>query len=162
MTSAKVLTAGAIFLTTALASIIATAPSRAVAESQAVALVATATAPCGKTSSTVLATSPRLASRSGHSIRLGRFDGIVYYTVEQDGYRVVATLASGAEGLPIRFVSTLGPGQRIIISTPQSVNEPAIEVEILRDGDALLVSDLVPRTTADLGDAVATEVALCQ
>ncbi|UVC19396.1 hypothetical protein [Mesorhizobium onobrychidis] len=62
-----------------------------------------------------------LAPASGHSIHLPGFDGVIYYTVEQSGYRVVATLASGADELPIRFISTLGPGQRMAISVPQSI-----------------------------------------
>src|SRR5688572_17345486 len=47
-----------------------------------------------------------LAPGSGYSIRLARFHGTVYYTLEKDGYRVVATLASGAAEPPIRFIST--------------------------------------------------------
>lgn len=141
MTSTKALAAGAIFLTTASAStIITTAQSKSVRGSQAVSLVA-ATAPCNKTSKTDLAMSPVLAPLNARSIHLARFDGIVYYTVEQDGYRVVATLGSGAEDLPIRFISTLGPGQRIVISVPQSVDQPSVDFEILRDCDALLVSE---------------------
>jgi hypothetical protein len=160
MTNAKALAAGAIFLTTAFASsTIATAQSESVLESQAVPLVA-ATAPCNKTSNTDLATSPVLAPRSARSVRLARFDCIVYYTVEQDGYRVVATLASGAEDLPIRFISTLGPGQRIVISVPQSVDQPSVDFQILRDCDALLVSDPVSAVTADLVDGVATDTVL--
>lgn len=152
MTSTKVLAAGAIFLATASAPIIATAQSRAVAESQAVSLVAatTAAALCDMTSKTDHATLPLLAPRTGHAIHLARFDGIVYYTVEQDGYRVVATLASGAEGLPIRFIATLGPGQRIVISVPQSVDQPSVDFEILRDCDALLVSGPLSVVDADL------------
>ena len=159
MTSAKALAAGAFFLTTAfVSSIIATAQSEAVLESQAVPLVA-ATAPCNETSNTDLATSSVLAPRSGRSIRLARFDGIVYYTIEQDGYRVVATLASGAEDLPIRFISTLGPGQRIVISVPQSADQPSVDVEILRDCDALLVSNPVSAVAADLVAGAATGAA---
>lgn len=95
-----------------------------------------------------------LVPGSGHSIHLGRFNGAVYYTVEQDGYRVVATLASGAEEQPIRFVSTLGPGQRMTISVPHAVGQSSVDIEILRNGEALLVSDAVP--TADLVDEVST------
>ena len=32
----------------------------------------------------------------GRSIDLGELSGIAYYTVERDGFRVVATLAEGA------------------------------------------------------------------
>ncbi len=83
-----------------------------------------------------------LAPKGGYSIRLARFEGVIYYTVEEDGYHVVATLASGADEQPIRFVSTLGPGQRIVISVPQGVDEPRIDLEIVRSGDAVLVNDL--------------------
>lgn len=82
-----------------------------------------------------------LAPRNGHSIRLADFNGIVYYTVEEGNFRVVATLASGPEELPIRFISTLTAGQSVVISVPQAVDQPSIEFEILRDGDALVVND---------------------
>ena len=78
---------------------------------------------------------------SGHSIRLDRFTGAVYYTAEPDGYRVVATLASGAEDQPIRFLATLGPGQRMLISVPQALGEPSLDFEILRDGDTLRLTE---------------------
>lgn len=82
-----------------------------------------------------------LAPRNGHSIRLADFNGIVYYTVEEGNFRVVATLASGPEEMPIRFISTLTAGQSVVISVPQAVDQPSIEFEILRDGDALVVND---------------------
>ena len=91
-----------------------------------------------------------LMPESGHSIHVGRFKGAVHYTVEQDGYRVVATLASGDVEQPIRFVSTLGPGQRMMISVPHAIGEPSADFEILRNGEALLVSE--PVWTADLVD----------
>ena len=97
-----------------------------------------------------------LAPIDAHGIRLASFDGIVYYTVEQDGYRVVATLAAGPEALPIRFVATLGPGQRMLISVPRSASEPAIEVEIRRNGDTLVVGEPDSGATADLMRQTAT------
>jgi len=87
------------------------------------------------------AAASELAPGNGHSIQLGSFNGAVYYTIEQDGYRVVATMASGAEQQPIRVVSTLAPGQRVMISVPQAVGQPSVDFEILRDGKALFVSD---------------------
>ncbi|WP_292354900.1 hypothetical protein [Mesorhizobium sp.] len=97
------------------------------------------------------AAASELAPGSGHSIQLGNVSGAVYYTVEQDGYRVVATMASGAEQQPVRVVSTLAPGQRMMISVPQAVGQPSIDFEILRDGKALLVSEpnLVPSAAAE-------------
>ncbi|WEX75572.1 hypothetical protein PYH37_001004 [Sinorhizobium numidicum] len=78
---------------------------------------------------------------AAHSIHLPAFDGIIYYTVDETSYRIVAILASGPEELPIRFISTLGPGQRIVISVPQSIGLPPIDFEVLRNGDGLVVSD---------------------
>lgn len=91
-----------------------------------------------------------LAPGRARSVHLDRFDGVVYYSVEQDGYRVVATLASGADAMPIRLVATLGPGQRLVISAPRSADQPPVDFEILRKGDALLVSEAAPSSTAAL------------
>ncbi len=71
----------------------------------------------------------------GRSIDLGDVSGVAYYTVEPDGFRVVTTLAQGEAGTPIRFVSVLAPGQRVILSTPHQAGA----VEISRKGDNLLV-----------------------
>ncbi len=69
------------------------------------------------------------------SIYLGDLSGVAYYTVEPDGYRVVTTLAQGAAGTPVRFVSVLAPGQRALLSTPTQAGA----VEISRTGDSLTV-----------------------
>jgi hypothetical protein len=71
----------------------------------------------------------------GRSIDLGDVSGVAYYTVEPDGFRVVTTLAQGEAGTPIRFVSVLAPGQRVVLST----SHQAGAVEIIRKGDNLLV-----------------------
>ena len=60
-----------------------------------------------------------LRPMEGKSIDLGEISGIAYYTVERDGFHVVATLAQGEAGTPIRVVSVLAPGQRVVLSTPQ-------------------------------------------
>jgi hypothetical protein len=93
-----------------------------------------------------------LAPGNAHGVHLDRFDGVVYYSVEQDGYRVVATLASGADELPIRVVSTLGPGQRLVISVPRSADQPPVDFEIVRNGEALFVNDPVSSSKAALAD----------
>lgn len=79
-----------------------------------------------------------------HPIELGDIAGVAYYTVEDDGYRVVATLAEGAEAHPIRVVATLSPDEAIVLSTPAPAGEAAREVEIRRDDDALSVRGLTP------------------
>src|SRR6201999_4251673 len=68
-------------------------------------------------------------------IDLGGISGVAYYTVERDGFHVVATLAQGEAGTPIRVVSVLAPGQRVVLSTPQQADA----IEISRKGDSVLV-----------------------
>lgn len=92
-------------------------------------------------SATGAAAASELAPGNGYSLQLSRFDGVVYYTAEPDGYRVIATLAAGVEAQPIRFISTLEPGQRLVISVPQALGQPSVDLTIVRDGDALLVED---------------------
>jgi hypothetical protein len=75
------------------------------------------------------------------SIRLGGLTGVVYYTVADDGLRVVATLAA-REAAPVRFIATLTSGQSIVLSVPQGQNEPSRAVEIRRRGDLVTVSDI--------------------
>jgi hypothetical protein len=99
-----------------------------------------------------VATAGELAPGNAHSVHLDGFDGVVYYSVEQDGYRVVATLASGAGEPPIRVISTLGPDQRIVISVPRAADQPAIDFEILRNGEALFVNGPVSSPTPKLAD----------
>ena len=102
---------------------------------------------------TGFAATSELAPASGHSIDLDRFTGVVCFTVERDGYRVGATLASGAEDSPIRFVCTVAPGQRMLISVPRGVGEPSLEFEVLRNGEAMLMSDPAPEQAALADDA---------
>jgi hypothetical protein len=71
----------------------------------------------------------------GQSIQFGDVSGVAYYTVESDGFRVVTTLAQGEAGTPIRFVTVLAPGQRVVVSSPNQ----ASALEISRKGDDLLV-----------------------
>ena len=69
------------------------------------------------------------------SIDLGGISGIAYYTVERDGFHVVTTLAQGETGTPIRVVSVLASGQRVVLSTPSLAGA----IEISRKGDSLFV-----------------------
>jgi hypothetical protein len=69
------------------------------------------------------------------SIDLGDVSGVAYYTVERDGFHVVTTLAQGTAGTPIRVVSVLAPGERVVFSTP----DQAGALEISRSGDNVLV-----------------------
>jgi hypothetical protein len=69
------------------------------------------------------------------SIDLGDVSGVAYYTIERDGFHVVTTLAQGESGTPIRVVSVLAPGQRVVLSTPHQAGA----LEIRRKGDSVLV-----------------------
>ena len=69
------------------------------------------------------------------SIDLGDVSGVAYYTVEPDGFHVVTTVAQGETGTPVRVVSVLAPGQRVVLSTAN----PAGALEISRNGDSVLV-----------------------
>jgi hypothetical protein len=76
----------------------------------------------------------------GKSIDLGAVSGTVYYTVEQDGYRVVATFGERGEGAtPVRLEALLAPGQSVTLSTPRGPGQPAEAVEITRQANALVV-----------------------
>ena len=76
-----------------------------------------------------------LRPMEGKSVDLGGISGIAYYTVERDGFHVVATLAQGEAGTPIRVVSILAAGQRVVLSTPQRADA----IEISRKGDSVFV-----------------------
>jgi hypothetical protein len=74
------------------------------------------------------------------AIDLGGLSGVAYYTVESDGFHVVATLAqAGEDGAPVRVKSVLAPGQSVTFSTPRGAGAQAEAVEISRWNDHVLV-----------------------
>jgi predicted aconitase len=76
----------------------------------------------------------------GQVIDLGDVSGVAYYTVERDGFRVVATLAKKDEdAAPVRVVAVLGPDQSLTLSTPHEAGTPPDAVEIIRRVDTVLV-----------------------
>ena len=78
----------------------------------------------------------------GMSLQLGELHGIAYYTVE-DGYGVVATLA-GQDSTPVRFVSMLLPGQKVVVSIPAHRGSQGQTVEFARQGHRMLVDRTPP------------------
>ena len=85
----------------------------------------------------------------GQVIDLGDVSGVAYYTVERDGYRVVATFAKKDEdAVPVRVEAVLAPGQALTLSTPREWGTPADAVDFIRRGDTVLVHN-VPPTGAD-------------
>ncbi|WP_374310350.1 hypothetical protein [Methylocella sp.] len=76
----------------------------------------------------------------GQSIDLGGVTGTAYYSVEQAGYRVVATLARDGGGAPpVRVEAVLAPGQSVSLSTPREWGYEVEAVEIQRIDDRLFV-----------------------
>ena len=87
-----------------------------------------------------LAHAEGLKPAQGQHIDLGAVSGIAYYTVERDGFRVVATLAQeGQDGAPVRVEAVLAPGQSVVLSTPRGAGTLPYAVEISRRADAVLV-----------------------
>jgi len=93
------------------------------------------------------AAAAELAPGSAFSVHLARTSGVIYYTVEQNGFRVVATLAA-EESAPVRFISTLSPGESFAVSVPQGADQPPIDLEVKREGDVLRIGDPTPALTA--------------
>ena len=76
----------------------------------------------------------------GQVIDLGDVSGVAYFTVERDGFRVVATLAKkDADAVPVRVVAVLAPDQSLTLSTPREWGTAADAVEIIRRADTVLV-----------------------
>jgi hypothetical protein len=80
-----------------------------------------------------------LTPMAGLSIKLGDVSGSAYYTVEKDGFRVVATVAAGDNTTPVRVVTTLLSGQKVNLSVPRAVDQSALAVEIERIADRVFV-----------------------
>jgi hypothetical protein len=75
----------------------------------------------------------------GQTLDLGGVLGVAYYTVEHDGYHVVATLAEGETGAPVRFEAVLTPGQAVTLSSPAGQGGALMSVEFSRLQDQVLV-----------------------
>ena len=75
----------------------------------------------------------------GRSINLGEVSGVAFFTVEREGFRVIATLAQGENGTPVRFEAVLAPGQSVVLSTPREAGAAPAAVEISRRDDKVLV-----------------------
>lgn len=81
-------------------------------------------------------------------INLGNVVGTAYYTMEPDGLRIVTTLAL-EEGAPLRFSATLAADQKVMLSVPQAAGEPSLDLEFVRRGDVIVISDMETVATLD-------------
>lgn len=75
------------------------------------------------------------------SIDLGTMAGNAYFTVEPEGYHVVATLIGNDASAPVRFEAVLVSGQTVKLSTPREVGMPPIMVEISRVADQVVIQE---------------------
>lgn len=90
--------------------------------------------------SAVAGTATELKPVAAQSFEIGGMKGVAYYTVEHDGYRVVATLADGEGHQPVRFIGTLAPGQKLSISVPRAEGVLPVSAEIARAGDQVFIT----------------------
>jgi len=110
-------------------------PYRAIIPAAVVALLvgAAALAPAG-----ALDRSQHLRPMQAESIDLGYVNGVAYYTPEDEGFRVVATL-SVAGGAPLQVAVLLQPEQSLTVSVPGPEGGFGKQVEIVRRGDNVTV-----------------------
>ncbi len=80
-----------------------------------------------------------LKPMAAESVELGEYRGVVYYTGEGDAYRVVATIADGRNGSPIRISTTLADNQSASISIPAEPGKDARSLEVSRAGNKVFV-----------------------
>jgi hypothetical protein len=81
-----------------------------------------------------------MAAYRGEKIELGSVSGTAFYTVENGGYRVVATFAD-ADGRPVRVEAVLAPGQSIVLSSPAAFGQAPAQLEITRRDDRVEVQN---------------------
>lgn len=87
------------------------------------------------------ASAGQLAAGSLDVVHLGAMSALTYYTAEEDGFRVVTTLQEDGRDapVPVRFVTVLQPGQSAAVSVPARLGEKAWALELVREGDLLVV-----------------------
>jgi len=82
-----------------------------------------------------------LTPLAGLGLKLGDALGTAYYTIEKDGYQVVATIATSEGATPVRFIATLLSGQKVHLSVPRAAGQSALIVEIERIEDRVFVNE---------------------
>jgi hypothetical protein len=74
-----------------------------------------------------------------HSIDLAGSAGTAYYTVEPDGFHLVATLAYAESVEPLRVQAMLASGQSVTFSAPGTVGTEPDTLEFSRQDDRVIV-----------------------
>jgi hypothetical protein len=88
-----------------------------------------------------VASAKELAPGSLDIAHLGSVSAHTYYTAEEEGFRVVTTLQEDGRDapVPVRVVTVLQAGQRAVVSVPAGLGEKAGALELVREGDQLMV-----------------------
>jgi hypothetical protein len=73
------------------------------------------------------------------TIAMGPVSGAAYYTDDDAGSRLVATLGGDEGSAPVRVVATLAAGQSVTLSVPAGFGEPPVEVTFSRRGGRVFV-----------------------
>jgi hypothetical protein len=96
------------------------------------------------------ASARELACLRDESIAPCAFHGIVYYTKERNGFRVVTTIAAREGGLPLRFVTTLTEGQQFVVSFPGETGEfsRVLEISCVGGKPVLTTAETTPETVS--------------
>jgi predicted aconitase len=77
---------------------------------------------------------------AAESINLGQVTGVAYYTVEQGGLKLVATLAPAEAATPVRISTVLAPGQSISVGVPGPQGDRETLVSFSRQGDRIVTA----------------------
>jgi hypothetical protein len=78
---------------------------------------------------------------AANAIHLSDAAGVVYFTKESGGLRVVATVSPVEGASPVRFVSTLADGQSMELAVPGKAGTEAGEVRVVRVGDTIRIEE---------------------
>lgn len=99
-----------------------------------------------------MASAMELKPMQGGSFMLGDHAVSIYYTADDQDYKVVTTIAPDidTEGAPIRFVGLMQPGQTEVLSVGSfgSTNAPQT-LELVHTGDSLSVVQKIQTALAD-------------
>jgi hypothetical protein len=104
-----------------------------------------------------MATAAELQPVKANVAQLGAVSVITYYTTGPKGLDLVAVaqLGEAEAAVPLRFTATLAPDQRVAISVPQALGQPALAVEFTRIGDRIEVTQTPGPAVTQTGPAVA-------
>jgi hypothetical protein len=75
---------------------------------------------------------------TAQALGMGAFQGVAYYTEEEEGLRLVATVAAGDASF--RVISTLAENQAVTLAVPQTVDQSEQVINFRRVGDRLHMS----------------------